>query len=98
MVIIAGALKRPMGEEGATLQSLVDSHAKLLHCALTRFPDVQRVVYCTRSANIEENEKVVEKVLARVNTAANPVWGLKCFSTKDFTPFHFIALMEKLLH
>jgi putative methyltransferase len=49
----------------------------MLRYALTKFPDVQRVVYSTCSVNTEENEGVVEEVLASVNTdASNPVFQI----------------------
>lgn len=57
------------------LQSLTRLQAKMLRFALTKFPDVQRVVYSTCSINSEENEGVVEEALASVNTdASNPVF------------------------
>jgi len=57
------------------LQSLAHLQSKLLHRALTKFPEVKRVVYSTCSINSEENEKVVEQVLASVNTdASNPIF------------------------
>jgi putative methyltransferase len=82
MVIIAGALKPPMANRGETcsvsrLQSLVRLQAKMLRFALTKFPDVQRVIYSTCSINTEENEGVVEEVLASVNTdPSTPVFQI----------------------
>ena len=59
------------------LQSLSRLQAKMLRFALTKFPDVQRVVYSTCSVNSEENEGVVEEVLASVNTdASNSVFQI----------------------
>ena len=78
--MIAGALKPPMAKREETcsvsrLRSLTRLQAKMLRFALTKFPDVQRVVYSTCSVNSEENEGVVQEVLASVNTdASNPVF------------------------
>jgi len=79
---IAGAHTPPMAKRDETcsaarLQSLSRLQAKMLRFALTKFPDVQRVVYSTCSIRTEENEGVVEEVLASVNTdASNPVFQI----------------------
>ncbi|CAG2065270.1 unnamed protein product, partial [Timema podura] len=52
------------------LQGLASFQVILLEHALSKFPDVKRVVYSTCSLNVEENEEVVEKALS--HTKANP--------------------------
>lgn len=86
---ITGAVEQPIVKNrekfnASRLQSLTRLQSKLLRHALTRFPDVKRIVYSTCSLNIEENEMVVEDVLASVNTdTSNPIFEvvdnrLKC--------------------
>ncbi|PNF16870.1 hypothetical protein B7P43_G06065 [Cryptotermes secundus] len=85
----SGAVEQPIVKNrekfnASRLQSLTRLQSKLLRHALTRFPDVKRIVYSTCSLNIEENEMVVEDVLASVNTdASDPIFEvvdnkLKC--------------------
>ncbi|XP_068082524.1 28S rRNA (cytosine-C(5))-methyltransferase isoform X2 [Anabrus simplex] len=50
------------------LNKLTKFQSMILRHALTRFPDVKRVVYSTCSINAEENEQVVENVLSTVDT------------------------------
>lgn len=49
------------------LKKLCGFQFKLLLHALTKFPKVQRVVYSTCSIEPEENEKVIEDVIKRLN-------------------------------
>lgn len=55
-------------------RQLAGFQKKLLHHALTNFPSAKRVVYSTCSVLIEENEQVVDRVLAQLPAGS---WSLE---------------------